>query len=37
LKSEGFSVRKMRMDHLYDRFLMEDSEYKQTVFICLKR
>jgi SAM-dependent methyltransferase len=37
LRCEGFIVRKMRMDNLYDRFLMEDSEYKQTVFICLKR
>ncbi len=35
LKNEGFSVRKMRLDHLYDRFLMEKSGYKQTAFICL--
>lgn len=37
LKNEGFHIRKMRMDHLYDRFLMENGEYKQTVFICVKR
>jgi ubiquinone/menaquinone biosynthesis C-methylase UbiE len=37
LKSEGFSVRKMRMDHLYDRFLMEHGEYRQTVFICVRQ
>jgi len=37
LKSEGFIVRKMRMDHLYDRFLLENGKYKQTVFICVKK
>ena len=37
LKNEGFSVKKLRLDHLYDRFLMEGGEYKQTVFVCVKR
>ena len=37
LKNDGFHVRKMRMDHLYDKFLMEKSQYKQTVFICVRK
>jgi SAM-dependent methyltransferase len=36
LKEQGFTVKKVNLDHLYDRFIKEDGEYPLTMFICIK-
>jgi SAM-dependent methyltransferase len=36
LKEVGFEVKHMKMEHLYDRFVMGEGEYPLTMFICIK-
>jgi len=37
LKETGFSVHRVRVDHLYDRFLQVEGAYPLTILICTKR
>ena len=37
LRSAGFSVSEDRLDDAYDHYLMTESTYLQTVFICIKQ
>ena len=36
LKQQGFIVKQMNVDHLYDRFMLENGIYPLTMFICIK-
>jgi hypothetical protein len=36
LKEVGFEVKHMKMEHLYDRFVMGEGEYPLTMFVCTK-
>jgi SAM-dependent methyltransferase len=36
LKEVGFEVKQMKMEGLYDRFIMEEGKYPLMVFVCVK-
>ena len=36
LKGKGFSLKKINVENIYDRFMLKDGDYPQMMFICRK-